>query len=430
MDAIRSMLDHIEIPKFARIRQYFDDTKIENIEEEIKKQFNSEKIRDIIKEGQTIGITVGSRGLANLKEIVKYICDNIKSKGATPVILPSMGSHGGAVAEGQAEFIRGLGVTEEFVGAEIRAGMEVIQLGTTEEGYPVYYDKIASELDGVIVLGRIKAHTDLEGDIESGLHKMIAVGLGNHLGAQVVHARGLDKAVPRVKSIARYALKNSNIVFGVGLIENAYDETSEIVFLPAAEIAETEASLLAKSKKQLPRFLFNDIDVLIVDQIGKNISGNGMDPNVIGRGMIGYKNKEIRINKIVTLDTSEESGSNAFGVGLSDITTKRIFNKLETEAMYTNAITAIAINGVRIPIAMDSDKLAIQLAIRAVCAEEPEKIRIARIKDTLSLSEIYVSESLVEELKGNENIEIISDLEEFEFDELGNLLNEYKCDRI
>ncbi len=430
MDAIRSMLDHIEIPKFARIRQYFDDTKIENIEEEIKKQFNSEKIRDIIKEGQTIGITVGSRGLANLKEIVKYICDNIKSKGATPVILPSMGSHGGAVAEGQAEFIRGLGVTEEFVGAEIRAGMEVIQLGTTEEGYPVYYDKIASELDGVIVLGRIKAHTDLEGDIESGLHKMIAVGLGNHLGAQVVHARGLDKAVPRVKSIARYALKNSNIVFGVGLIENAYDETSEIVFLPAAEIAETEASLLAKSKKQLPRFLFNDIDVLIVDQIGKNISGNGMDPNVIGRGMIGYKNKEIRINKIVTLDTSEESGSNAFGVGLSDITTKRIFNKLETEAMYTNAITAIAINGVRIPIAMDSDKLAIQLAIRAVCAEDPEKIRIARIKDTLSLSEIYVSESLVEELKGNENIEIISDLEEFEFDELGNLLNEYKCDRI
>ncbi|HHZ01521.1 MAG TPA: DUF2088 domain-containing protein [Tissierellia bacterium] len=430
MDAIRSMLDHIEIPKFARIRQHFDDTKIENIEEEIKKQFNSEKIRDIIKEGQTIGITVGSRGLANLKEIVKYICDNIKSKGATPVILPSMGSHGGAVAEGQADFVRGLGVTEEFVGAEIRAGMEVIQLGTTEEGYPVYYDKIASELDGVIVLGRIKAHTDLEGDIESGLHKMIAVGLGNHLGAQVVHARGLDKAVPRVKSIARYALKNSNIVFGVGLIENAYDETSEIVFLPAAEIAETEASLLAKSKKQLPRFLFNDIDVLIVDQIGKNISGNGMDPNVIGRGMIGYKNKEIRINKIVTLDTSEESGSNAFGVGLSDITTKRIFNKLETEAMYTNAITAIAINGVRIPIAMDSDKLAIQLAIRAVCAEEPEKIRIARIKDTLSLSEIYVSESLVEELKGNENIEIISDLEEFEFDELGNLLNEYKCDRI
>lgn len=420
MDVIRSMLDEIEIPKFVRIRQSFDDTKIENIEEEIIKQFKRDDIACTIKEGQTVGVTVGSRGLANLKEIVKYVCDNIKKLGATPVILPSMGSHGGAAAEGQAAFIRGLGVTEEFTGAKIWAGMDVIQLGTTETGLPVYYDKIASELDGVIVLGRIKAHTDLDGDIESGLHKMIVIGLGNHKGAQVMHAMGLDKAVPRLKSIARFALKHSNIIFGIGLLENAYDQTSEIVFLPTDQIADKEAELLAKSKNQLPRFLFNDIDILIVDEIGKNISGNGMDPNVIGRGMIGYKNKDIRINKIVTLDTTEESGSNAFGVGLSDITTKRIFNKLKTEAMYTNAITAIAINGVRIPIAMESDKLAIQLAIRAACSEEPKKLRIARIKDTLSLSEMYVSEGLIDELKSNENVEIIGEVKDFEFDEFGN----------
>ncbi|MEL7649359.1 MAG: lactate racemase domain-containing protein [Sedimentibacter sp.] len=420
MDVIRSMLDEIEIPKFVRIRQSFDDTKIENIEEEISKQFKRDDIACTIKEGQTVGVTVGSRGLANLKEIVKYVCDNIKKLGATPVILPSMGSHGGAAAEGQAAFIRGLGVTEEFTGAKIWAGMDVIQLGTTETGLPVYYDKIASELDGVIVLGRIKAHTDLDGDIESGLHKMIVIGLGNHKGAQVMHAMGLDKAVPRLKSIARYALKHSNIIFGIGLLENAYDQTSEIVFLPTDQIADKEAELLAKSKNQLPRFLFNDIDILIVDEIGKNISGNGMDPNVIGRGMIGYKNKDIHINKIVTLDTTEESGSNAFGVGLSDITTKRIFNKLKTEAMYTNAITAIAINGVRIPIAMESDKLAIQLAIRAACSEEPKKLRIARIKDTLSLSEMYVSEGLIHELRSNENVEIIGEVNDFEFDEHGN----------
>jgi hypothetical protein len=420
MDVIRSMLDEIEIPKFVRIRQSFDDTKIENIEEEISKQFKRDDIACTIKEGQTVGVTVGSRGLANLKEIVKYVCDNIKKIGATPVILPSMGSHGGAAAEGQAAFIRGLGVTEEFTGAKIWAGMDVIQLGTTETGLPVYYDKIASELDGVIVLGRIKAHTDLDGDIESGLHKMIVIGLGNHKGAQVMHAMGLDKAVPRLKSIARYALKHSNIIFGIGLLENAYDQTSEIVFLPTDQIADKEAELLAKSKNQLPRFLFNDIDTLIVDEIGKNISGNGMDPNVIGRGMIGYKNKDIRINKIVTLDTTEESGSNAFGLGLSDITTKRIFNKLKTEAMYTNAITAIAINGVKIPIAMESDKLAIQLAIRAVCSEEPKKLRIARIKDTLSLSEMYVSEGFIDELKSNENVEIIGEINDFEFDEFGN----------
>lgn len=421
MDVLGSMLDNIEIPKFARIRQNFDSSKIENIEEHINLQFQREEIKDTIKPGYTIGITVGSRGLANLPDIMKYMCNNIKALGATPYILPSMGSHGGAIAEGQANFIRGLGITEEYTGAEIKAGMEVVQLGTTETGLPAYYDKIANELDGVIVCGRIKAHTDLDGDIESGFHKMIAVGLGNHIGAQAVHAMGLDKAVPRIKSIARYVLKHSNIIFGVGLLENAYDETSHILFVPTDEIADSEADLLIQSKKQLPKFLFNDIDILIVDEIGKNISGNGMDPNIIGRGMIGYKNKEIRINKIVTLNTTKESGSNAFGVGLSDITTKRIFDKLETDAMYANAVTAIAINGVRIPIAMNSDKRAIQLAIRAVCSEEPKNIRIARIKDTLSMSEIFVSEGLLDEVKSNEKIEILSELKHFEFDEKGNL---------
>lgn len=425
MNAIRSMLDDIEIPKFMRIRQKFDSTKIENVVETVNAKFQQDNIKDTIKEGQTIGITVGSRGLDNLREIVKCICDNIKAKGATPVVLPSMGSHGNAVAEGQASFVRGLGITEDAVGAEIRAGMEVVQLGTTEMGLPVYYDKIASELDGVIVLGRIKAHTDLEGDIESGLHKMIVIGLGNHKGAQVMHAKGLDKAVPRLKSIARYALQHSNIIFGVGLLENAYDETCQIEFIPTDEIADAEPALLKKSKENLPRFLFNDIDVLIVDEFGKNISGDGMDPNVIGRGVIGPKNKDIRINKIVSLDTTEEAGSNAYGVGLSDITTMRVFNKLETEAMYTNAITAISINGARIPIAMGSDKLAIQLGIRAACCDDNSKIRIARIKDTLSLKELYVSEGLLEDVKKNGDIEIISEFEDFKFDVDGNFVNKY-----
>lgn len=425
MDAIRSMLNDIEIPKFVRISQQFDAIKIENIEETINVKFQQDNIKDTIKEGQTIGITVGSRGLDNLRDIVKYVCDNIKAKGATPVIIPSMGSHGNAVAEGQAAFVRGLGVTEEYVGAEIKAGMEVVQLGTTELRIPVYYDKIASELDGVIVMGRVKAHTDIECDIESGLHKMIAVGLGDHIGAQAVHARGLDKAGPRIKSIARYALDHSNIIFGIALLENAYDETSQIEFIPTDEIADAEADLLTKSKQNLPRFLFNDIDVLIVDEFGKNISGDGMDPNVIGRGVIGPKNKNIRINKIVSLDTSEESGSNAYGVGLSDVTTMRVFNKLKTEAMYTNAVTAISINGARIPIAMGSDKLAIQLGIRAACCDDDSKIRIARIKDTLSLKELYVSEGLINDIKNNDNIEIISELKNFEFDADGNFVNKY-----
>lgn len=423
MEVIKSMLDGIEIPKFVRIRQHFDAVKIENIEEVINAQFQKDSIKDLVKEGQTIGITVGSRGIANLKHIVRIVCNNIKAKGATPIIIPSMGSHGGAVAEGQAKIVRSLGVTEQYVGAEIRASMEVIQLGTTDIGLPVYYDKIASELDGVIVLGRIKAHTDLDGDIESGLHKMITIGLGNHKGAQVMHAMGLDKAVPRLKSIGQYGLKHANIIFGIAILENAYDETSQIEFIPTDKIAEKEPDLLIKSKEQLPGFLFNDIDILIVDNIGKNISGNGMDPNIIGRGMIGLKNKDIRINKIVTLDTTKESGSNAFGVGLSDITTKRIFDKIEFEAMYANAITAIAIDGVKIPITMENDKLAVQLAIRAVCSDDNSKLRIARIRDTLSMSEVFVSEGLLDEVKKNDKIEIEGDLKYFEFDQFGNFID-------
>ena len=424
MDVIKGMLEDIEIPKFVSIRQSFDAHKIEDVESVINEQFQKSSIQNKILKGQTIGITVGSRGIANLKEIVRCVCINIKNRGAIPVILPSMGSHGGAVAEGQIKVIKNFGITEEYVGAEIRASLDVIQLGTTDTGLPVYYDKIASEIDGVIVLGRIKAHTDLIGDVESGLQKMIVIGLGNHKGAQVMHKMGLDKAVPRLKAIAEYALKKGNVIFGIGILENAYDETSQIEFIPTEEIIEKEPGLLLKSREQLPGFLFNDIDILIVDKIGKNISGNGMDPNIIGRGMIGLKNKDIRINKIVTLDTTPESGSNAFGVGLSDITTKRIFNKIQLEAMYANAITAIAINGVKIPIAMESDKLAIQLAIRAACAEDGHMLRIARIRDTLSLSEIYISEGLLEEAKKNESVEILSDLNSFEFDERDNLIDD------
>lgn len=421
MDVIKGMLEHIELPKFVKIKQSFDPTKIEDVVSVVNEKFQTTTIKDRIKPGQTIGITVGSRGIANMKEIVKCICDNIKTLGGVPIILPSMGSHGGAIAEGQVKVIEHFGITEAYCGAEIRASMDVVQLGTTDSGLPVYYDKIAYSLDGVIVLGRIKAHTDLIGDIESGLHKMIVIGLGDHKGAQIMHEKGLDKAVPRLKDIARFALKNANIIYGIGLIENAYDETHRIEFIPSEEIAEKEGDLLEYSRTQLPGFLFNDIDILIVDTIGKNISGNGMDPNIIGRGMIGLKNKEIRINKIVTLDTTVESGTNAFGVGLSDITTRRIFDKVELEAMYANAITAIAINGVRLPIAMSSDKLAIQCAIRAACVDDLSKIRVARIKDTLSLSNIIVSEALAEELKSHSNVEILGDAVSFEFDENDNL---------
>jgi len=297
---------------------------------------------------------VGSRGISNLKDIVRGVCNSLKKYGVEPIIIPSMGSHGGATPEGQVHVLQELGITEESMQAKILSRTNVINLGTTDLGIPVFYDEVALSLDGVIVLNRIKAHTDLTGDVESGLQKMIAVGLGNPIGAATVHEHGLNKAVERVKSIAGYALEHANILLGVALLENAYDQTFRIEVIPANEIVNRESELLAESKKHLPKFLFNDIDVLIVDRIGKNISGDGMDPNIIGRNMIGYKNKDIHINSIVTLDLTPETGSSALGVGLSDITTKRIFDKLNLDIMYINAITAIGLRGAHIPIIMDT----------------------------------------------------------------------------
>jgi hypothetical protein len=423
MDIVNSMLESIEIPKFALVKQHFETDQIDDVSSVINDNFKDHKFKDKIKGGQKIGITVGSRGIANLKEIVRAVCINIKELGAEPVIIPSMGSHGGATAKGQREVIEELEVTEEFTGSAIMSGMDVIKLGETEDGIPVYYDKIASELDGVIILNRIKAHTDIDGDIESGLHKIIAIGLGNHIGAEIVHNKGLDKASARIKSVGRFVLENANILFGIALLENAYDDTSDIVFLENSEIIQKESDLLLKSKKQLPKFLFNDIDVLIVDYMGKNISGDGMDPNVIGRCMIGTKNKEINIQYIVTLNLTHETKTSALGVGLSDVTTRKIYDNMEFEPMYVNAITAIAIRGPRIPMVMDDDKKAVQLAIKACCADDNKTLRIARIRDTLSLKEIMVSEALLEHVKSNPSIEIMGELKRLEFDENNNLVN-------
>lgn len=423
MEIVNKMLNDIEIPKFAYITQFFQTNKLENIEDIINNHFRDKNVKNTIKADQKIGITVGSRGITNLKEIVRAVCRNIQKLGAYPIIIPSMGSHGGATSLGQEKVLEELGITESFTGAKIMSNMEVEKLGYSDLGLPVYYDKVANNLDGVILLNRVKAHTDLNGDIESGLHKIAAIGLGNHLGATVVHSKGLDLASKRVKSIAKYMLENANILFGIAILENAYDETSDIIFLPKYKIIEEEPVLLKKSREQLPYFLFNDIDILIVDYIGKNISGDGMDPNIIGRSMIGTKNKEININKIVTLNLTSETMTNAVGVGLSDITTRKIYNKLEFEAMYANAVTAIAINGVRIPIVMDNDKKAIQLAIKVSCVDESENLRMVRIRDTLNLRNFMISEALYEDVANNPNIVINSDFKKLGFDKNDNLLS-------
>jgi hypothetical protein len=402
-----------------QVRQRFDDTVIDDIDGEIDRQFAGAAFSGIIKPGMRVGITVGSRGIANLRQMVTRICYNVKKLNARPVTLPSMGSHGGGDAQGQVKVLKAFGISEETTGAPVLAGMEVENLGICDMGLPVYYDKLALGLDGVILFNRIKAHTDLNGEIESGLHKMTAIGLGNHIGAQLLHAEGIPKTDSRVISVARYALQHANILFGIGVIENAYDHTANIVFVERNNIASEEPKLLLESRKLLPRFFVNDIDVLAVDCIGKDISGDGMDPNVIGRGMVGPKNKDIHIQYIIAMDLSEETGSNAVGIGLADITTRRLYDKIEFEAMYTNAITAKVLNGVRIPIVMENDMMALKLALMQN-GREDASARVARIKDTVHLGQIMLSQAFFDEIKDDPRFEILGEPAALNFDRNGN----------
>ena len=420
---ITSMLADIPIPKMARIRQRFDAEKIESIEAEIATRFSAPWVRKLVRQSPKIGITVGSRGIVNLRLIIRAMCEQIKAAGSQPFILPSMGSHGGATAEGQTGVLEELGVTEDFCGAPILAGMEVIELGEAD-GVPIYYDKLALSLDGVIVLNRIKAHTEITGNIESGIHKMIAVGLGNHVGALSFHAQGLDRAVRCLKAITRFALQNANILFAVGIVENAYEQTARIAFIPKGMIMRQEPALLARSKELLPRFPFNDIDVLVVDRIGKNISGDGMDPNIIGRSMVRIKNKDIRISHIVALDLTKESMGSGMGVGLADVTTRRLVDKIDLNATYINAVTSVAPRGAAIPPAMPNDRAAIQFAIKAACdGKDMNIIRMVRIRDTLHIAQMLVSPAILEELRDQPDITLLQEAEEMSFDAQGNLNN-------
>ena len=420
--AIADMLDPIPIPPMARVRQRFDSAHILDVPKKLREELSADWVRERLSGCRKVGITVGSRGIANLKEVVRELCGFLRTAGIVPYLIPSMGSHGGATAEGQTRVLEELGITADYTGAEILASMEVEYVGdTTDMDLPVYYDKAALGLDGAILLNRVKLHTDLNGDVESGLQKIIAIGLGNHKGAQVVHAEGLNQAVPRLKSVADYALKHGNILFGIALVENAYDETCHIEAIPREKIQSREPELLDLSKINIPHFLFNDIDALVVDRIGKNISGDGMDPNVIGRSMIGQKNKEIRINQIVTLGLTKETGTSGLGVGLSDVTTERIFRAVELDVMYVNAITAIALRGAHIPLVMDNDKHAIQLAIKGACVEARRPLRMVRIRDTLSLGEILVSPGIEQELRDHPDFVLLQPPQDMLFDEKGNL---------
>jgi len=418
---IENMLRNVKIPRMAKIAQKFDNKRIEDIPAAIRRELGRPEIAERIKPGSSIAITVGSRGITNIALITREVVRMVKELGGKPFIIPAMGSHGGGTAEGQRQMIEGYGVTEEYIGAPIKSSMEVKLIGQTEDGKPTYIDKHAAEADGIIVMGRVKPHTAFRGEYESGLMKMMAIGLGKHKGAEVCHAQGFKKMAHNVTSFAKTILKNANILFGIAIIENAYDETYKISALTKEEIPEKEPKLLIEAKSLMPEIKFDSFDILIVDRIGKNISGDGMDPNITGIYASPYASGGPNVKSCVVLDLTDESHGNALGIGLANFTTKRLFDKIDFDVTYPNSLTSRLSNTSRIPMVLKNDRMAIAAAIYTCSEMSGDVPRIVRIPDTAHIGEIYISESMLEEARNKPGIEILEEPKEMEFDENGNL---------
>lgn len=412
-------MENLRIPRMIKIRQIYDKSRINDIPGRIRGQMK-ENLTD--KEwylGKKICVTVGSRGIPDLDIIVKTVIDQLKEWDAEPFIIPSMGSHGGASPEGQMEILAGYNITEQSMGAPVLSSMEVIQVGKLNDGTPVFCDKYACNSDGIVILNKIKPHTDFRARHESGLAKMMAIGLANHMGASQFHMMGFASFAERIPEVAELLLNKVPIAFGLGVVQNAYDEISCIEIMEKDNILDKDAELLEIAKASIANFKFNDIDVLIVDEIGKNISGNGSDPNVTGRSNSPGFESILNLKKLFIRSLNKETHHNGCGINLADVTTRRCLNSVDFETTWTNCVTATMLVGGKIPMYQENDKEALKLAIRTCNNIDFSNPRIVRIKDTLSMENILVSESYHQECQANPDIEILSEPFEIDFDEQG-----------
>ena len=422
MGAISDIVKDTKLPRMVKVRQEFDAQRIEDVPAELNKQISRDKISQTIREGMSIAITCGSRGIDNYALVIREVAAFCKAKGAKPFIIPAMGSHGGATAEGQRKICESYGVTEQYCGCPIRATMEVTHIGSTPEGHPVYIDKYAAEADGIIVINRIKNHTAFCGDYESGIMKMMTIGLGKQYGASVCHRTGYKHMARLIPLFGNTILQNANILFAIGLLENPYDKTYRIAALTKQEIPEEEPKLLALAKQKLPRLMPGSCDALIVDWIGKNISGAGMDPNITGTKSSPYVGeRNFSAGRIAVLNLTEESHGSIHGIGYADVINKRVFEKADLTATYPNSMTSTTLKADAIPVMMQNDLETIQCAVKCSNADDPDNPRVIRIRDTLHVSEILVSENMIEQIRSIPGMSVIGEPEEWAFDEQGNL---------
>jgi hypothetical protein len=419
MSIIHDLLKDIKLPRMARVQQHFPHDELSDIVRTLQEELLKPAIIGRVKKGMRIAIAVGSRGMAEIPRIVKVVAEELKRQGAIPFIVPAMGSHGGATADGQREVLAELGITEASVGCPIHSSMDVVHLGVMDNGLPVLLDKIAFESDGIVVINRIKAHNAFSGPNESGLVKMITIGLGKQKGADSCHTLGFGHMAEFVVEMAKIKLRQAHFLFGIGTVENAYDRIMNIEAIPAENIIERERVLLVDAKANMPSILLQPIDVLIVDQIGKEFSGGGIDPYTTGRAPTPFISVGPGPNKLAVLDITDRSHGNACGMGLADIGTRRLFNKINFEHTYANNLTSTVMSG-RIPMILDSDRLAIQGAMKTCNVLNLDNIRMVRIANSLHIEQIYISENMLAEATQHPQIKILDSPKEFVFDEAGN----------
>ena len=413
----------MDFPKVVKVRQTFPRPRVESVEGTVREQLRREEIASAVRPGMSVAVTAGSRGIAQISEILRSVIEGLKEMGAEPFIVPAMGSHGGATAEGQVEILASLGVTEEACGAPIRSSMETVEIGETERGIPVFMDRIASEADGVVVVNRIKAHTDFRAEVESGLLKMASIGLGKHAQALALHGYGVEGIRDFMVEVGEEVLASGHVLFGLGIVENAYDEPATIEAIPTGEIPHRERELLREYMQMMPVLPISDIDILYVDALGKNYSGTGMDTNVIGRfRILGVEEPERpNVKYLIVGDVSEESHGNALGVGLADLTTERLVGQIDRNAMNANVVTSTFVERAKVPMVLSTDEEALQTAVRCNWGVPPEETRFVRIPNTLHLEHLYVSENLVDEALENSDAEVVSGPEDLRFDADGSL---------
>lgn len=423
----------IEIPRMMEVRQSYPAAKKLDFPALVAEQFAQSGVLERVKPGMRIAVGVGSRGVANLQAITRATVDVLKRAGAEPFVIPAMGSHGGATPEGQRAILAGYGVTEEMVGASIDDRMDVKLIGTAFDGHDgreVVFSAAALEADAVVPINRVKPHTDFGGPLGSGIQKMLTIGFGKQIGANNAHRmitrQGHEKVI---RAFAQTILEKVTVLAGVAVVEDQHHETAELEVLAPAEIVRGEERLLRRAWELMPQLPMDEIDLLIVDEIGKEISGAGMDPNVVNRDIMGYsaslmehgETKKPYIYRILVRDLSEATHGNGIGIGLADFTTARVVNGLDKETTYMNALTSIGIQATKMPMYFDSDREAVTEALATLAPEKDQALRVVRIANTLSLDRMLVSEGSAEALKGRAGVSIAGAARAMEFDAEGNL---------